>query len=584
MSHGEAIKSNPAEILRYVDVRPICRDERPLWDDLIRRYHYLGLNWLVGESIRYVAAFERQWLALLGWSAAALKCKVRDRWIGWPCHIQWQQLALVVNNARFLILPDVHVPNLASHILSLNLRRLSQDWQTFYGHPVWLAETFVDPRYFQGTCYKATGWTFLGHTRGFSKCASKYTHHDHPKMVFVRSLDPNAKGKLSAPYLKTRLNKEIRPMRLSTKHAEDLMDRLSKIPDHRMPRGVRHLKISVLAISICAILSDAHHFAAIAEWAKRCTQNMLKRLGCRRNPRTNLYEPPSEPTIRRFLQKADGDAVDKSICGWLQSLAGKESPVAVDGKTLRGARQENGRQVHLLSAFLHDKGIVLAQRQVDSKTNEITTVPALLDNLDLEGRVVTLDAMHTQKETARYLVEEKRADYLLTVKDNQPTLKKDIEDLSLVDFPPQRQTLEKGHGRLEIRNIRTSTELNDYLDFPYVGQALCICREVLDLKTNKERKETVYVITSLSPEKADPSRLLELNRGHWSIENRLHYVRDVTFNEDRSQIRTDHAPRLMAAFRNLAISLLNWFGCRNKAKTLREMATKPHLALSMLRL
>jgi urease gamma subunit len=255
-------------------------------------------------------------------------------------------------------------------------------------------------------------------------------------MVFVRSLYPHAKDKLKAPYLKINIRQEVKPMKLSAKHADELIELLLKIPDPRMARGIRHQKLSVLAIAICAIMSNARSFSAIAEWAKRCSQNMLKRLQCRYNEKTEQYEPPSEPTIRRFLQQVDPDPVDQALCGWLQSISGKDFAVAVDGKTLKGARQNNGRQIHLLSAFLHNQGTVLAQCQVDSKTNEITMVTPLLDPLDLKGQVVTLDALHTQKETARYLVEEKQSDYLFIVKDNQRTLKKDIDDLHLVDFPP----------------------------------------------------------------------------------------------------------------------------------------------------
>lgn len=424
------------ELLRSIEVRPICRNERTPWDELMRRHHYLGLRCLVGESIRYVAVFQQQWLALLGWSAAALKCKVRDQWIGWHHWLKWQHLPLIANNTRFLILPQIRIPNLASRILALNLKRLSRDWEEIYGHPLWLVETFVDPRYFQGTCYQAAGWTFLGYTRGFARCSCQYTHHDHPKMVFVRSLHPQAKERLSAPHLNLQLHKEVKTMRLSEKSAYELRQRLLQIPEPRMARGIRHRKLSVVAIAICAIMGNARSFAAVAEWVKRCSQKMLKRMECRFNKKTKHYEPPSEPTIRRFLQMVDAEAVDNALCDWLDSLAGKESALAVDGKTLKGARQENGRQVHLLSAFLHQKGMVLAQRQVETKTNEITTLRPLLEPLDLEGRVVTLDALHTQQETARYLVEEKGADYLMTVKDNQRTLKQDIKDLDLVDFPP----------------------------------------------------------------------------------------------------------------------------------------------------
>ena len=433
MSHGR----ESSEVLRSLEVRPINRQERALWDDLMRRYHYLGLHSLVGESLRYVALHQDKWLALVGWAAAALKCQVRDRWIGWPALLQWRRLALVANNTRFLILPHRHIPNLASRILAVNLKRLSSDWEEIYGHPIWLVETFVDPRYFAGTCYRAQGWTFLGLSRGFAKCSQTYRQHDHPKMVFVRPLQ--AKERLSAPSLGLKLQREVKPMRLSEKFAFDLRQRLRRIPEPRRARGIRHRKVSLLAISLCAIISNARSFSAISEWAKGCSQNMLKRLGCRFNEKTKRCEPPSEPTLRRFLQRVDGEEVDKSLCDWLRTLSGKEAAVAVDGKTLKGARQENGRQVHLLSAFLHQKGMVLAQQQVESKTNEIPHLRPLLEPLDLEGCVVTLDALHTQKETARYLVEEKGADYLMTVKDNQANLKKDIKELHQVAFPPSAQ-------------------------------------------------------------------------------------------------------------------------------------------------
>lgn len=147
-------------------------------------------------------------------------------------------------------MPHILIPNLASRILALNLKRLSLDWEALYGHPIWLVETFVDPRYFQGTCYKAGGWIFLGYTRGFAKCSYQYSQHDHPKMVFLRPLHPQARERLSGPYLKIQLYKEVKPMKLSEKSAADLRERLFQIPEPRMARGIRHQKASVLAIAI----------------------------------------------------------------------------------------------------------------------------------------------------------------------------------------------------------------------------------------------------------------------------------------------------------------------------------------------
>jgi hypothetical protein len=149
-------------------------------------------------------------------------------------------------------------------------------------------------------------------------------------------------------------------------------------------------------------------------------------------------------------------------------------------------------------------------------------------------------------------------------------------------FPPQHETLEKGHGRLEIRKIWTSTDLNDYVDFPYCGQVACIERHTEYLKSDKIRSEVAYLITSLSPQKATPEQLLALNRGHWSIENKSHYVRDVTFDEDRCQIRTHAGPRIMATLRNLAINLLRMAGFTNIAQGIRSMAARPHRVLSLI--
>ena len=417
-------------------VRPILPTERCNWDALMAKHHYLGFKSLVGRSIRYVAEVHDRWVALIGWASAALKCSVRDAWIGWPQAIQWQRLHLIANNSRFLILPHAHIPNLASKILSLNLKRLSSDWQSIHGHQLLLAETFVDAARFTGTCYKAANWICLGQTRGFGKCAQNYYHHGQPKAVFVRPLHKRTLHWLTQPLANDRLIRKVAPMKFTKKQLEFLIEALRSLPDPRFKRGRRHRKISILAIAICAVLCGARNYAAIAQWATNRTQNQLKRLWCRFNENTQRYQPPSEPTIRRLLQSVDAEAVDHAIYGWLHSLF-SGSAVAFDGKVLKGARHEDGSQVHLLSAIVHQQAITIAQKQIASKTNEIPTARPLLQPLDLKGKVVTGDAMHTQTDLARFVVEEKQADYLFTVKDNQSTLKDDIQTLKLTDnFPP----------------------------------------------------------------------------------------------------------------------------------------------------
>jgi hypothetical protein len=424
--------------LRSVEVRLIGPGERTLWDRLMRQHHYLGFRGFVGESLRYVAEWQGQWVALLGWCAAALKCQVRDQWIGWPEVVQWRRLSLVANNARFLLLPGERVANLASRVLGLNLRRLSRDWQQVHGHPVWLAETFVDPQRFTGTCYRAAGWSEVGQTRGYGRRAGRYEVHGVPKTVWVRPLVRAAQQRLRAPGGGP-VSEPVRAMRLNQERADELLRVLMRLPQCRQQRGIRHNQPSILAIAICAVLCGARSYVAMAEWAARCSQSLLRRLGCRHEPRSGRFTAPSEPTIRRVLQSIDAEQVDRALADWLRRLGGQSGPgaVAIDGKTLRGARRGDGGQVHLLGAVLHGTGVMLGQCAVGAKSNEIPAAPQLLASLELAGEVVTADALHTQHELARFLVEDKQADYCFTVKDNQPTLKQDIAQLfESVSFPP----------------------------------------------------------------------------------------------------------------------------------------------------
>lgn len=439
MSHRNAeTRSSGLMLLSEVVVRPIMSSERGLWEELMRRHHYLGFDGAVGESLRYVGEVQGRWLALLCWQAAALKCGARDRWIGWPPVLQFQRLAYIANNSRFLILPDAHARNLASRVLSLNLRRLSADWEVAHGHELLLAETFVDPARFTGACYRAANWRVLGRSRGFAKQQQTYRRHDRPKLVLVYPLCRRARERLSDFSWQPRRN-AMNPKALTTKQMESLQSLLRKLPDHRHPRGLRHSYYAVLTIALAAVLCGARSFKALGEFSASLTQSQLQRLRVRFNRRMGRYSAPEESTIRRVLQSSDAAALDCLIGQWLLEQSNANDAVAVDGKTLCGARRSNGSQVHLLSAFLHGQGVTIAQREVGEKTNEIPELPELLKPLDIKGRVVTADAMHTQTKTARFLVEEKEADYVFIVKDNQQTLRDDIAALDQRDFSPGRE-------------------------------------------------------------------------------------------------------------------------------------------------
>ena len=419
--------------LDQIIVRPVRCEERARWRHLMRTHHYLGLSSTFGPSLCYVALFQEQWVALLGWGVAALKCAPRDAWIGWSSALRGRRLHLIANNVRFLVLPQGRHPHVASRVLALNTKRLRQDWESYYGHPILLGETFVDPARFRGTCYRAAGWLPLGQTLGFARRGRGYVAHGQPKLVLVRPLCLQARERLLASFLppsrKENLCMDVN--RLPLEGEGGLIELLRTVVDPRKPRGVRHPVVTVVAIAACAALSGARGFSAIAEWAQDLSRDTLRRLGSWR------WTPPSEPTFRRVLQKLDADALDAKLGPWLLEQGQREGQaVSVDGKTLRRAHDAGAQPPHLFSAILHQEKIVVAQLEVGEKTNEIPELPRLLEPLPLEGIVVTADALHTQENTARYIVEEKKADYVFTVKDNQPTLKQDIADLHLESFPP----------------------------------------------------------------------------------------------------------------------------------------------------
>jgi len=391
-----------------VIVRPILPNEASLWEKYLQKYHYLGYKGIAGKSLRYIATVDNEWAALLGWGSPALKCTARDRFIGWDNETKLKRLHLITNNIRFLVLPWIRVKNLASKVLALNLKRLDSDFRKVYGHPVYLAETFVDQSQFKGTCYKASNWRYVGQTSGYSKCGNKYYKNNQPKAVFVYCLSRKAKEILTAdfiPYDFDFVEKEGIMENILNLPIKGLIEEIRKITDPRKARGIRHPFDTILGIAVCAVLCGARSYQAIADWAAGLTIENLRRFGSKRD------KAPSEPTIRRVIQRTDVEEFDSRIGNWLIRIyLLTDKGIAMDGKTLRGSRDGEERAKHLLSALIHKEGIVIAQKEVDKKTNEIKLVKPLFEDLDIEGAVVTADALLTQREIARYLVEEKKAD------------------------------------------------------------------------------------------------------------------------------------------------------------------------------
>lgn len=308
-------------------------------------------------------------------------------------------------------------------------------------------------------------------------------------------------------------------VRAGSEQVDDLREHLASVPDPRARRGIRHAFMSILLVTASAVLAGARSFTAIGEWAADAPQHVLEMLGARWDLRRGLYRPPDEATLRRVLHAVDGDLLDAAIGAWLSSWAGAWGALAVDGKTLRGTCDESGQGgVHLLAAATHSSGIVVTQREVGEKTNEITCFEDLLDTVDLTGVMVTADALHTQRTHATYLVDERGADYLLIVKANQPTLFAQLESLNWDDIPTHT-TKNIEHGRNERRTIRVRPAPDD-INFPRVSQAILIERYVTDVKTKKTSAVAVLGITSRDATRADAPQLAIYAREHWSIEVR----------------------------------------------------------------
>jgi predicted transposase YbfD/YdcC len=369
-------------------------------------------------------------------------------------------------------------------------------------------------------------------------------------------------------------------------HPRPLIEVFAAIPDFRKPRGKRHPLTAIFALACCAMLCGARSYSAMAEWGRNYGTRIAQALGF-------THATPCAATLHTIFRHVDRDEFESHLGAWADSVVGSlpaapeapEPAVALDGKTLRGSKKQGAPGTHLLSALAHQVGVTLAQHAVDDKTNEITAVETILAQLVLEGRIVTMDALLTQRHVAQRIV-DKGGDYVMIVKDNQPQLRADIELVftlpPLGDRQDTARTVDIGHGRIEQRNVTTSAALVGYSDWPGLAQVFELGRHVLIQKTGEERVEVVYGVTSLSPARATPGRLLALVRGQWQIENQSHWVRDVTFDEDRSQVRCGNIPHVMAAIRNTTIGLLRWAGHTNIAAACRRLAAQPVQALALI--
>ncbi len=275
-------------------------------------HHYLGRLPKISETIWYLALWQNQWVALLSFSAAAWKCAARDQWIGWNSRHQFDRLKLIANNSRFLILPDWHLPNLGSRILSLCQKRLPSDWQNTFGHPLVLLETFVDPQRFHGTVCRAANWILAGYTKGFRRSGKGYgAKTPSHKMIFLKPLQPDAQELLSRHILEPNLDTGAAKMTITADQMRALPQFFTDIPDPRRIQGRRHRLATVLAISAGAVLCGMRGYKAIADWANSLGQKARERFRCRVEKGRCIV--PSEYVVRDVLIRISSHSLSISI-------------------------------------------------------------------------------------------------------------------------------------------------------------------------------------------------------------------------------------------------------------------------------
>jgi len=390
--------------------------------------------------------------------------------------------------------------------------------------------------------------------------------------------------------------------------ASPLLERLREVADPRRLRGLRHPLLVILVLTACATLVVGNDSViAIRQWAARTPQDVLARLGARYHPWRGRYLVPSERTFRRVLAALDGDALDGATCGYAADVVRGHAPApviptaegepvereqrraatravthprpagllpaaAIDGKLLHGSRTATG-QVFLVAAISHQHGVILGQRQVPDKRGESAVIADLLTPLDVAGMMLTLDALHTTKKTARLITGALHAHYTLILKGNQPLARQAAQallsgtDTEFIDHTNVDE--DRGHGRTERRTLRVAP-CDDAL-FPGARQVFRLRRDTGGLDGVRTSKEIVHGVVSVTAEQAGPEHLNHYARGHWSVENRLHWTRDVTFHEDDSQLRAGTAPRAAASFRNLSLNTLRLAGRANIAYARRDL-------------
>lgn len=409
-----------------MEIRPVVEAaEIKRFDGLLTHKHYLGEAPPVGDFLRQAAVVDGEWVALLAWGPAAYHLKDRDAWIGWTPRQRKERLKLVAQNRRFLLLGEKgENPNRASQVLGAAVRVLGEQWAAGFGYRPLVAETFSDPESYAGTCYRAAGWAAVGQTAGYGRHRADFLlRHDRPKKLWMKELAAGGRAALRAPDLpaacRAGRTSGHGALPLTQAKCSSLLECLRRVPDPR--EGHPHYRIGgVLSIVAMALMNGERDLAAMVRFGQSLSQpqRMILRLPVKRG---RFREVPSYSVYYQVLRRLNLDEFARVLSVWLHEQKGSlPGALALDGKMIRA-------QIGVLTLAEHDRGEAVAMAPVGRKNGEesdaeMKVAQRLIENgPDLEGRTVTADALHCQKETARLII-ERGGEYLLQIKDNQPTL------------------------------------------------------------------------------------------------------------------------------------------------------------------
>lgn len=554
-------------------------DDKDMAHDAMARYHKLA-DYVKGKKeVIHAVEYGKEWIGFIFWDEVSFgHFALRDEIIGWSKENKESRLKYVAYNSRFLVGAAMEgVPNLASKVLSLSVERLSEDYKKLYNSPKYFAETFVDPMLgHKGTCYIAAGWIEGGLTKGsIEKTENGWERTGTPKQYLYKELIKDARehlreelpGPIISGVRPEKGSSKIQALDLNKVDFSSLKKKLEAIPDFRDDRGKRYELYPILILVVAAALSGRFGYTAVARWGEALSSNIREKFGLR----CGIW--PGMTTIRNILLGIDINLFEEAIYAWLMEEIKdpylQNQLIGLDGKSLKGTAVGDKKAVHLLSVFLTDLNVTIKQKEVGEKTNEIPVAQEIIKQMpkiDPESSESTIiaDALHTQVNTVEVIVDSGR-DFILTVKKNQPTLYKQIQDTSPQLWSTVTETADKGHGRIEVRSIQVRDAQDGEFSFPHIKQVARVTRRRSDLHGKILSDETIFLITNKSKDIISQEQLLTLSRRYWGIENSSHHVRDVTMGEDLSTIRTGIGPRVMATLRNLAIGTLHLLGITNIA-------------------